>query len=33
MKTADFLRKHNACREVAKWALSVSPDMSAVWGL
>ena len=31
MKTADFLREHNACREGAHWALSVSNDMSVVW--
>jgi len=31
MKTADFLRTHDACCEGAKWALSVSSDMSAVW--
>lgn len=31
MKTADFIREHNACREGAKWALSISEDMSDVW--
>jgi hypothetical protein len=31
MKTADFIREHSACREGAKWALSISADMSAVW--
>jgi hypothetical protein len=31
MKTADFIREHNACREGARWALSISADMSAVW--
>lgn len=31
MKTIDFLKQHNACRECAKWALSVSDDMSDVW--
>lgn len=31
MQTVDFLRKHRACREGAKWALSISEDMVAVW--
>ena len=31
MKTGDFLRKHNACWDGAKWALSISDDMSVVW--
>jgi hypothetical protein len=31
MKTDDFLRQHDACREGAKWALSVSTDMADVW--
>ena len=31
MKTADFLRKHDACREGAKWALSISDEMSDIW--
>ena len=31
MKTADFIRTHNACPDGARWALSVSSDMSAVW--
>jgi hypothetical protein len=31
MKTTDFLRQHYACREGAKWALSVSTDMADVW--
>ena len=31
MKTGDFLRKHNACWEGARWALSISDDMSVVW--
>lgn len=31
MKTTDFLRKHKACEEGAKWALSVSNDMAVVW--
>ena len=31
MKTADFIREHNACREGAEWALSVSDDMADVW--
>lgn len=31
MKTSDFLRQHDACREGAKWALSVSTDMADVW--
>lgn len=32
MKTIDFLKQHNACRGGAKWALSVSDEMSDVWG-
>lgn len=31
MKTSDFLRRHEACHEGAKWALSVSTDMADVW--
>ena len=31
MKTKDFLKKHEACTEGAKWALSISEDMSDVW--
>jgi len=31
MKTADFLRQHDACSSGSRWALSVSKDMSAVW--
>jgi hypothetical protein len=31
MKTKDFLRKHEACRDGAEWALSVSEDMADVW--
>jgi hypothetical protein len=31
MKVADFIRTHNACPDGARWALSVSSDMSAVW--
>ena len=31
MKTVDFLRKNNACSDVAKWALSVSDNMADVW--
>lgn len=31
MKTTDFLRQHDACRDGAKWALSVSTDMADVW--
>lgn len=31
MKTADFIREHDACRYCAKWALSVSKDMADVW--
>jgi len=31
MKTADFIREHHACREGAKWALSIGKDMFAVW--
>lgn len=31
MKTADFLHKHDACSSGARWALSISDDMSDVW--
>jgi hypothetical protein len=31
MKTADFIRKHHACRRGAEWALSISDDMADVW--
>lgn len=31
MKTKDFLKKHRACADGAKWALSMSDDMADVW--
>jgi hypothetical protein len=31
MKTKDFLKKHEACTEGAKWALSIGEEMDAVW--
>ena len=31
MKTKDFLKKHEACIDGAKWALSVSDDIADVW--
>jgi hypothetical protein len=31
MKTKDFLKKHDACIEGAKWALSIGEDMVDVW--
>ena len=33
MKTRDFLKKHSACKDGAKWAwaLSISKDMGDVW--
>jgi len=31
MKTRDFLKKHSACKDGAKWALSISKDMVDVW--
>jgi len=31
MKTKDFLKKHSACADGAKWALSMSDDMADVW--
>ena len=31
MKTRDFLKKHRACADGAKWALSMSDDMADVW--
>jgi hypothetical protein len=31
MKTADFIRKYDACPASAKWALSISDDMADVW--
>ena len=31
MKTKDFLKKHEACTEGAKWALSIGDDMADVW--
>jgi len=31
MKTKDFLRQHEACRDGAKWALSISEEMDDVW--
>lgn len=33
MKTADFIREHNACHGGAKWALSISKNMSDVWDM
>ena len=31
MKTKEFLKKHEACKDGAKWALSISGDMVDVW--
>ena len=31
MKTKEFLKRHDACIEGAKWALSISKDMVDVW--
>ena len=31
MKTKEFLKKHSACPEIAKWALSIGDDMADVW--
>ena len=31
MKTKYFLKKHSACKDGAKWALSISKDMGDVW--
>ena len=31
MKTKEFLKKHSACIEGAKWALSIGEEMDAVW--
>ncbi len=31
MKTKDFLKKHEACCDGARWALSISKEMSDVW--
>ena len=31
MKTKAFLKKHNACIDGAKWALSISEDMADIW--
>jgi hypothetical protein len=31
MKTKDFLKKHSACKDGAKWALSIGEEMDAVW--
>ena len=31
MKTKDFLKEHSACKDGAKWALSIGEDMTAVW--
>ena len=31
MKTKDFLRQHEACRDGAKWALSIGEEMADVW--
>ena len=31
MKTKYFLKKHSACKDGAKWALSISEDMADVW--
>ena len=31
MKTKDFLKKHDACKVGAKWALSISDNMADVW--
>ncbi len=31
MKTRDFLKKHDACKDGATWALSIGGDMADVW--
>jgi hypothetical protein len=31
MKTKDFLKKHDACIDGAKWALSIGEEMADVW--
>jgi hypothetical protein len=31
MKTKGFLKKHSACKDGAKWALSIGGDMADVW--
>ncbi len=31
MKTKDFLKEHSACKDGAKWALSIGEDMADVW--
>ena len=31
MKTKDFLKAHSACKNGAKWALSIGGDMADVW--
>ena len=31
MKTKEFLKEHEACKDGAKWALSISKKMGAVW--
>ena len=31
MKTKDFLKKHDACIDGARWALSISEEMADVW--
>ena len=31
MKTKDFLKKHSACADGARWALSIGEDMADVW--
>ena len=31
MKTKEFLKQHSACKDGAKWALSISEDMADIW--
>ena len=31
MKTKDFLKKHGACKNGARWALSIGEEMDDVW--
>ena len=31
MKTKEFLKEHDACKDGAKWALSIGEEMDAVW--
>jgi hypothetical protein len=31
MKTKDFLKQHSACKNGAKWALSIGEEMADVW--